>query len=253
MKRIAFLFSALLAFGMLAPLGAHAQEGVPGGGNIASQGHPPVAHVPHSCPAVPGDEADEECLEYWESHINWWSWDYKAGPDQALEHRHMPPPFGWAFINFVIFGAILYKLAARPLADFVRTRHTVIRKDLDDAAELHREAEARLREYEQKIAGLDGELEALRAQVRQEAEAEKARIIAGAEQQAKRLAEEAEAQIAVETERVRRELKTEVVNAAMTAAVGLLRKHTDADDQARLTERFVEELEGPRARSAAST
>ena len=107
--------------------------------------------------------------------------------------------------------------------------------------------------YEQKIAGLDQELESLRAQVRKEAEAEKARIIAGAEDQARRMAAEAEAQIAVETERVRRELKTEVVNAAMTAAVGLLQKHTGADDQARLTERFVEELEGPRARSAAST
>lgn len=250
MKRIAFFVLALSA---LAPLGALAQEGVPGSGQIASQGHPPVAHVPATCPAVPGEEADEACFEYWESHINWWSWDYHAGPDQALEHRHMPPPFGWAFINFVIFGAILYKLAARPLADFVRTRHTVIRRDLDDAAELHREAESKLREYEQKIAGLDQELESLRAQVRKEAEAEKARIIAGAEDQARRMAAEAEAQIAVETERVRRELKTEVVNAAMTAAVGLLQKHTGADDQARLTERFVEELEGPRARSAAST
>jgi hypothetical protein len=110
--------------------------------------------VPAACPATAGEAADEECEVYWQNHINWTSWDYKAGPEQLPEHRHMPPPFLFALVNFAVFLWIMWRLAARPLADFVRARHTTIRKDLDEAQALHREAEARLHEYQARIAGL---------------------------------------------------------------------------------------------------
>lgn len=232
-----------------APLVAFA-EGEEGHGEAGAPAH---HEVPTECPTALSESADEQCFVYWENHINWFSFDYKAGPDQAPEHRHMPPPFAFALINFAIFAAIMWKLAAQPLADFVRTRHTTIRKDLDEAQALHKEAEARLREYQQKIAGLDAEIDALLVQVKQEAQAEKARIIAEAERQAATLKQEAEAQIQVELRRMQRALKAEAVNAAMAAAEQILKTRTTTDDQVKLAERFVSEIEKPAAPAGATT
>jgi F-type H+-transporting ATPase subunit b len=199
--------------------------------------------IPAECPTAMSEAADEECAAYWENHINWFSWDYKAGPGQAPEHRHMPPPFFFALVNFAVFLWIMWRLAARPLADYVRARHATIRKDLDEAQRLHREAEARLAEYSGRIAGLDQEIDQLLAQVKGEALAEKQRIIAEAEAQAARLREEAAAQIQVELRRMQRGLSREAVAAAMAAAEQVLATRTTDDDQARLTERFVGQLE----------
>ena len=248
----------LFAFGVAAPVARAEEPGAPAAHEGAAHeagAHEGAAHEgaahhegPLECTAA---SDDEQCAEYWEHHINWFSWDYTAGPKQSLEHRHMPPPFAFALLNFAVFAFILYKLAANPLKDFVRTRHVTIKKDLDEAAELHREAEARLRDYETRLAGLDAEIAALLAQVRAEAEAEKNRIVAGAKAQAERLAQEAESQIAAELERVRRELKHEVVKAAVAAAEEAIKAKSTAADQGRLAERFVAEIEGPRPTTAA--
>ncbi len=200
------------------------------------------------CTAAASEEA---CEAYWEHHINWWSWDYKAGTDQAREHRHMPPPFGFALINFAIFAAILYRLAAKPITEFLQTRHTTIKRDLDEAAVLRRQAETRLQEYDQKIARMDEELADLIAQVRREAEVEKQRIIAHAEEEARRLRAEAEAQIQAEVARARALLKRELVEAAVTAARATLVDQFSAEDQKRLSSRYLAELEGPPTASAA--
>ena len=232
------LFGSLLF--AAAPSFAEAQE--EGKGSIANEGHDVRGEGGRETECT-AQSSDEECFEYWENHINWLSWDYKAGPDQAREHRHMPAPFGFALLNFVVFAAIMYRLAAKPLKEFVRDRHLTIKKDLDEAAQLHREAEARLREYEAKIGGLDAEIETLLRQVRAEAETEKARIVAGAEAQAKLLQLDAQAQIAAEVERVRRELRAEAVSAAMAVAESLVKQRAGEADQVKLTERFVADLE----------
>ena len=235
-----FAFAAALTLG--APVAvALAQEGVPGTGSMANEGHEPTSK-PHGELHCTAESGDEECLEYWESHINWFSWDYKA-PYADPSHRHMPPPFAFALINFAVFAFILYRLAAQPLKDFVRTRHTTIRKDLDEAARLHTEADTKLREYDAKIAGLDAEITTLLAQVRSEAETEKARIIASAETEAVRLKADAEAQIAREIAEVRRALKAEAVAQAVALAEQLILQKANEGDQVKLTERFVADLE----------
>ena len=191
-------------------------------------------------------------MEHWENHINWFSWDYKA-PYDSPAHRHMPPPFGFALMNFAVFAAIMYKLAAKPLKEFVRDRHLTIKKDLDEAAALHKEAELRLREYEAKIQGLDAEIQSLLTQVRAEAQTEKARIVAGAEAQAAQLQKDAQAQIAQEVSRVRRELKAEAVNAAVALAESLVSQRAGDADQVKLTERFVADLERTTATPGSSS
>jgi F-type H+-transporting ATPase subunit b len=186
--------------------------------------------------------ATHEAGEHAEAHEhegggieNWWTWNYKE--------KHLPPPFGFALINFAIFAAIMYKLAAKPLKSFVRDRHDQIRKALDEAAKLRREAEAKLKEYEKKVANVDAEIEALLTSIKQEAEAEKARLQAAAEAQAKKLKVDAQKQIEAEIVRAREELRATVVEAAISSAEQILRSQTAPDDQRKMAERYVANIE----------
>ncbi|MDB4967938.1 MAG: H+transporting two-sector ATPase subunit [Myxococcales bacterium] len=174
--------------------------------------------------------------------VNWWSWDY--GPNaKDPTHKNLPPPFGFALINFGIFLAIMSRLAWKPLKQFIRERHDSIAKNLHEAARLRSEAEAALGTYQTKILGLDAEIDTLLVQIRKEAETEKARIIAAAEADAARLRLEAERQIAAEIERARRELRRGVIEAAVGAADETLKKNIAADDQRKMAERYVGDVE----------
>jgi ATP synthase F0 subunit b len=173
---------------------------------------------------------------------NWWSWDYGPSAKEPA-NRHLPPPFGFALINFALFAGVMYRLAAKPLRTFVADRHLAIRRDLDEAAKLHAAAAAKLGEYERKVAGIDAEVDALLAGIRKEAESEKARIIAAAEEQARRLKGDAERQIAAEIDRARREMRRDVVERALASAEEILRKQVGADDQRKMADRYVADLE----------
>ncbi|HEY2747630.1 MAG TPA: F0F1 ATP synthase subunit B [Polyangia bacterium] len=177
--------------------------------------------------------------------VNWWSWDYDTGGHHAKDptHKGWPPPFGFALINFVIFLGIMSRLAWKPLKQYMADRHDSIAKNLDEAAKLRAEAEKTLARYQEKIGGIDREIDTLLAQIKKEAEAEKARIIATAEADAKRLKEDAERQIAAEIDRARRELRQGVIEAAVAAAEDSLKKNIGADDQRKMAEKYVHDVE----------
>jgi len=174
--------------------------------------------------------------------VNWWSWDY--GPKaKDPTHHNWPAPFGFALINFGIFLAIMSRLAWKPLKQFMADRHDEIAKNLDEAAKLRAAAEATLKQYQDKIGGIDREIETLLAQIKKESEAEKVRIMAAAEADAKRLKEDAERQIAAEIDRARRELRRGVIEAAVSAAQDSLKKNIAADDQRKMAEKYVHDVE----------
>jgi F-type H+-transporting ATPase subunit b len=177
--------------------------------------------------------------------VNWWSWDYDTNGHHATNpaHKGWPPPFGYALVNLGIFLLIMSRLAWKPLKQFMADRHDSIAKNLDDAAKLRAEAEATLKQYEAKIAGIDREIDTLLAQIKKEAEMEKARIIATAEADAKRLKEDAERQIGAEIDRARRELRRGVIEAAVAAAEQSLQKNITADDQRKMAEKYVHDVE----------
>jgi len=155
----------------------------------------------------------------------------------------LAPPFGFAIINFVVFLGLMSRILGKPLKQMVRDRHDRIKTDLDEARKLREGAQAMLSEYQKKVENVDAEVAALLETIRKEAEAEKARIIAAAEEQAVRLKADAEKQIAAEIERAKIELKRGVTEAAVSAAGELLKKQIGADDQRKMAESYVANLE----------
>jgi F-type H+-transporting ATPase subunit b len=202
-----------------------------------AHGEPPHGEASgHSAQSAHGAGHEEHGIQ------NWWSWDYgPSAKDPA--HKDWPPPFGYALINFVIFFGIMMKLAGKPLKSFVTERHDRIRKDLDEAAKLRKAAEQQLEQYTQKVKNVDAEIETLLVSIRKEAESEKARIIANAEAQAERLKADAQRQIEAEIQRARTELRRGVIEAAVGAADELLKKQIGADDQRKMAEKYVADVE----------
>jgi F-type H+-transporting ATPase subunit b len=200
--------------------------------------HPTEAHSREgeAVEAASGEGHEEEGI------VNWWSWDYGASAANP-EHRGWPPPFGWALVNFVIFAAILSRVLWRPLKSGWVARHDQIKGELSEARRLREEAERQLAEYGKKVANADREVDELLATLRKEADADRARLVAAAQAEAARLKTDAERQIKVEIERARAELRRQAVTAAVAAAEEILRKNVNADDQRRLAEQYLGELD----------
>jgi F-type H+-transporting ATPase subunit b len=166
-------------------------------------------------------------------HVNW----YKAPPPAGE-----PQPFLAAFFNFVVLALLLGRFGYPPIKEFVRARHESIAKELTEAQRLRAEAEARLKEYEAKIANLDHEIATLLQAIRAEGETERTRMIAAAEEQAQRLRRDAESTIAQDMKRARNEIEQEVVVAAITTAEKILRERITDADQRGFAERYLVSL-----------
>jgi F-type H+-transporting ATPase subunit b len=239
MRRKALLFSAFLF--ALAPCVSSTWAQEPGHGEPAAPaGHGEPGHGQAAAHGASGHHEEGPVIE------NWFSWDY--GPGKT--HKH--PPFGFALLNFGIFLLILYRLAGKSFFEFMKNRHLGVQRALDEAAEIRGKAEAELKRYEARISRIDTEVADLLAAVRKEAEDERARIIAAAEAQAEALRRDAETQIAAEIARARAELTRKVSEHAVAAAEAILRAQIAEQDQKRLLDDYVANLEGLSASSGRS-
>ncbi len=179
-----------------------------------------------------------------EGIINWFSFDYGPHPKDP-SHKDWPAPFAFAFLNFAVFAFVLSKLLGPWLKNRVQSRHDDVRHNLDEASRLRAEAQKMLAEYQARVSNADAEIAKLMAELKAQAEAEKARIIAAAQADAERLKADAERRIAVEIETAQLLLRREVVEQAVKAAQHILTQQTGPDDQRRMAERYVGDLEAP--------
>jgi len=183
--------------------------------------------------------------------INWFNLGYRdldvQGAKLEGHGERMPPPFGLAIMNFAVFAAILVWKAGPPLRSFVEQRHVSIKDALDEGRRLRKEAQAKLAEYDGRIAGVQAEVDELIAEIRKAAEQEKQRILADAEHQAAAMKKSAESQIAAEIDRARAELEREVMAAAVAATETLIREKATPADQKKLVDGFLDDLQKPQS------
>lgn len=175
---------------------------------------------------------------------NWWSWDY--GPGKT--HHH--PPFGFALINFAVFLFILNKLAGKSFKEFLANRHLEVRKALDRARELEKQAQDQLSEYEKKSQAMTAEVDELLKSMKAQAEIERQKIIAKAEAEADKLLKDAEAQVEQTIEGAKRDLERKTALLAVDLAEKLVASRLNDHDQRNLVERFVNQVESQATRAA---
>ncbi|MEE9274388.1 MAG: F0F1 ATP synthase subunit B [bacterium] len=145
-------------------------------------------------------------------------------------------------VNILIVVAILIKVAAKPLKNFMAGRREGIRKSIAEAEKAREEAERLLEEQRAKVADLEAELNRVRKTGEEERVRLRERLQADQETQAERLLEQTRGAIELEGRRARAELQNEASRLALEIAEDILRKNFGPEDQQRLVDDFLSKV-----------
>ena len=166
-----------------------------------------------------------------------------SGSQHSGGHAESP----WATVlqwgNFLILFGGLGWFLRRPLREFLETRSRSIEEGLASGRLARESALKHMSEIENRMARLDEEVRALRAQAVKEAEDEKARILESAKIEAQKILEVAHREIEGLKKSARLELKAHVADLAVKLAEERLQKSVGSEENKRLVLRFLDSLE----------
>ena len=121
--------------------------------------------------------------------------------------------FVFPCINFFLFMILLVRLAKKPLLGLLGAKRQEFLELLASAQQVRAEAEARLRELNQRLAGLDKELAQIKELARQEAEQEARIIVEKGREIASFTKEEACRLAHAELEKARSDIQAQILSA----------------------------------------
>src|ERR671933_338789 len=149
----------------------------------------------------------------------------------------------WTIVCFLITLYVLKRWAFGPIQNMIDERRERIRRALEEADHARDEARRLLEEHRQLIGQARGEAEEIRSVARQEADAQLRRVKEEAEADRQRRLEDTKRQIDAETRRALEQIRSEVADLSLIAAEKVARKALTSDDQRRLIEEAVGELD----------
>lgn len=149
---------------------------------------------------------------------------------------------GWRVLNFVIFAAILYFAAAKPIRNFLAGRIDDIKKELGGAEKSKEEAEKRLADHLKRVDNLEAEVKELCETLRKEGEVERDRIIEAAHEAADKIKTQAGFSANQELNKAISLIKKETAEAAVALAEKILKKDIKKADQKKLVSEYLESL-----------
>jgi F-type H+-transporting ATPase subunit b len=150
--------------------------------------------------------------------------------------------FKW--INFAIVACALIWLFGKVLPPKFQAHSEKIGLAITKAQAAKAEADRKLRDAEQRLARLEGEVRGLREQAQKEAAAEAERIRAMAKSDAEKIAVSAKAEIEAAERAARIELKALAAKLAVDGAESLLARQLTPQTQDALIAGFVKSLQG---------
>lgn len=161
----------------------------------------------------------------------------------GAEH-HAPPISDIIFptLNFLIYAFIIVKYAFPLVRNFLRSRREEVISVITLASAKKQQAEAVVREYRTKVAGLEKETEAILASWREEAEREKAKLLSDAQDLAAKIKADARFLADQEVRIARQKIREEMANQAEAMAEELVRRQLTPADQSRLAAEFIEQI-----------
>lgn len=148
----------------------------------------------------------------------------------------------WRIINFAALMIILVKFGAKPIAAALAGRQNKIKDDIEDLEARKEEAETSYRQFEEKLAGMEKEIDSIVEKALAQAEIEKVKIIEKAEQAAADIKRQAEMTAQNEIMVARRQLKNDIADQAATMAEELIVKNLTPEDQVKIIEDYLEKV-----------
>jgi F-type H+-transporting ATPase subunit b len=150
--------------------------------------------------------------------------------------------FLYRCFNFALMVGVLVYFVNKPIRKGLKERSAGIEKTLAEAEAAKQAAEAKHREYTEKLAKATEEIAGITASIRHEGELERDKIIAAAKEMATKIEREAENKAAGVVAKARTELREEASRLAVELAEDMLKKQVSADDQKRLVDEYMQKV-----------
>jgi F-type H+-transporting ATPase subunit b len=148
----------------------------------------------------------------------------------------------WTVVIFVLVLVVLGKFAWGPILKGLQARESYILESLQKAKRERDEADARLKEYEEKLAQARTEVTALVEEGRRDAEVVKKKILEEARQEAEKERERTKREIQIATDTATKQLYTLAAHLATDMAGRIIRKELNVQDHERLIAESIQEL-----------
>lgn len=153
----------------------------------------------------------------------------------------------WTVLIFLLVLVVLGRFAWTPILQGLQARETFIRDALAEAKQQRDDAEARMREYEAKLAAAREEVDGIMDEARRDADVLRQREEARAKEEADKIIARARREIEVASEAALKVLYSRAARLASAAATAVLRREIRPEDHERLVAESiaaVDRLEG---------
>jgi F-type H+-transporting ATPase subunit b len=149
----------------------------------------------------------------------------------------------WTLLVFGISLWILGKYAFPRIAEALDRRQKAIEESIDTAEKIRRDAEQILAEYRERLAEARGQADEIVARARKTGEAAENEIVTDARAKREEMMEQTRKDIEAETRRAIQAIRAEVADLTVLATEKVARKSLTDDDQKRLVEEALSELD----------
>ena len=149
----------------------------------------------------------------------------------------------WTLIVFGVSMYILAKVAFPRIAEALDKRQKAIEDSIETSERIKHEAEELLDEYRQRLAEARGQADDIVARARKTGEAHENEVLADAKAKREEMMEQTRRDIEAETRRAIQEIRKEVADLTVAATEKVTRKTLTGDDQRRLVEEALAELD----------
>jgi ATP synthase F0 subunit b len=149
-------------------------------------------------------------------------------------------------INLLLFVIILVYILRNKIkiGQVFDSRAARIAKELEQAKRDKQEAQERLAELESRLGQLDREVAEIRANAERESAREAERIKRAAEADADKIRQMTQREIEGAMRNARSELQAFVAEQSVAIAESIIRREIRPEDNARMVNKFIDELEG---------
>ncbi|HEX7300781.1 MAG TPA: F0F1 ATP synthase subunit B [Solirubrobacteraceae bacterium] len=149
----------------------------------------------------------------------------------------------WTLIAFLAALFILRKWAWPAITDALDKRQRMIEESIEAAERARAEAAELLEEYRARLREARAQAEEIVMRARKAAEAHERESLEDARRKREELMEQTRRDIEAETRRAIQEIRAEVADLTILATEKVTRKALDEDDQRRLVEEALQELD----------
>ncbi len=149
----------------------------------------------------------------------------------------------WTLILFVLSMYFLWKVAFPRITDALDRRQHAIVESIEHAERTRKEADRILEEYRERLKDARGQADQIIERARKAAEAHERETLAQAEKRREELLERTRRDIEAETRRAIEEIRREVADLTILATEKVTRKMLTDEDQRRLVEEALSELD----------